>query len=442
MTPRLLLLLPLLGCTQVDVVAFRPDGEVPIGDGGAEDGAVEDAAVGFCEGGGPLVLVGDGRVGCSGSVVQTTFRYALCTCDGLAVSAPLMTDAFDSRDGPYTSGEGGGSLGTNGRFDISADVDVGGALVVGGDALQFGSTDLRVRARLQSAGPLTGDGLLAVGGDAAVNGDLRVEDLFVGGTVRTPPGATVEARNIDEAPRRESGAVTVPPPCDCAPERLLDVGALVDAHRTLNDNDAVGLSGDALTDLSADGRLTLPCGRYHVDRIEGEALTLEATGRVALFVDGDLALGELTIALDEGAEVDLFIAGNVLGQARWTLGDTSQPVGVRIYVGGSGTLELAGGATFAGNVYAPRAELVTPASVEVFGSLFARRVVASGPLTVHYDRALLRGAEGCPAPGPCESCLDCGNQACVDGTCGECTSDTDCCAPLVCAAGTCIPQIL
>ncbi len=438
MSPRLLLLWALVGCTQVDVVAIRPDGAAPIVDGGADD----DGAVGFCAGDGPLVLVGDGRLGCSGTVAQTTFRHAICTCDGLAVSAPLATDAFDSRDGPYTSSEGGGSLGTNGRFDASAAVDVGGALTASGDGLQFGASDLRVRARLRSAGPLTGDGLLAVGGDAAVNGDLRVEDLFVGGTVRTPEGATVEARGIDEAPRRETGPVSVTPPCDCAPERLLDVGALVDAHQTTNDNDAIGLEADALMDLGADARLTLPCGRYHVSGIEGDALTLEATGRVALFVDGDMALGELTIELSEGAEVDLFIAGNVLGQARWTLGDTSQPVNVRVYVGGGGTLELAGGATFAGNVYAPSAELVTPAAVEVFGSLFARRIAASGPLTVHYDRALLRGAEGCPEPGPCESCLDCGNQACTGGTCGECTTDADCCAPLVCAAGTCIPQIL
>jgi len=440
MSVRPLLLVCLVACTQVDVVAVRPDGSPPIADAAMD--AARDAQAGFCEGGGPLVLVGDGRLSCSGAVAQTTFRYAICTCEGMALSAPVTTDAFDSREGPYTSGEGGGSVGTNGRFDASADVDVGGGLDVGGSGLLFGSTDLRVRARLQSAGPLNGDGLLAVGGDASVNGDLRVEDLFVGGTVRVPADAVVEARGIDEAPRRASGSVTVAPPCDCAAERLLDIAALVAAHASVNDNDSAGLSPDALTGLTGDARVTLPCGRYHVDRIDGEALTLEATGRVALFVAGDLALGELVIELAPGAEVDLFIAGNVLGQARWTLGDVSQPANARIYVGGDGTLELAGGATFAGNVYAPRAELVTPAAVEVFGSLFARRIAASGPLTVHYDRALGATGEGCPTPGPCESCLDCGNQACVAGACGECASDTDCCAPLVCAAGTCVPQIL
>lgn len=442
MSTRPLLLVCLLACAQVDVVAVRPDGSAPIADAGARDAEPADAGAGFCDGDGPLVLVGDGRLGCSGAVAQTTFRYAICTCEGMALSAPLTTDAFDSRDGPYTSGEGGGSLATNGRFDASADVDVGGGLDVGGSGLQFGATDLRVRARVQSAGPLTGDGLLAVAGDASVNGDLRVEDLFVGGTVRVPAGATVEARNIDEAPRRETGPVTVNPPCDCAPERLLDIDALVAAHASENDNDLVPLGADALTDLPADARLALPCGRYHVDRIDGEALTIEATGRVALFVDGDLALGELRIDLAEGAEIDLFIAGNVVGQARWTLGDVRQPANARIYVGGGGTLELAGGAVFAANVYAPRAELVTPAAVEVFGSLFARRIAASGPLTVHYDKALGRSGEGCPVPGPCASCLDCGNQACVAGRCGECTNDADCCAPLVCAAGTCVPQIL
>lgn len=442
MSARPLLLVCLVACTQVDVVAVRPDGAPPIPDADVLDAEVPDAEIGFCEGDGPLVLVGDGRLGCTGAVAQTTFRYAICTCEGMALSAPVTTDAFDSREGPYTSGEGGGSLATNGRFDASADVDVGGGLDVGGSGLLFGATDLRVRARLRSAGPLNGDGLLAVGGDASVNGDLRVEDLFVGGTVLVPDGATVEARGIDEAPRRDSGPVDVPPPCDCAPEQLLDIGALVAAHAAENDNAAAGLEADALDGLTGDARITLPCGRYHVDRVSGEALTIEATGRVALFVAGDLALGELTIDLAPGAEIDLFIAGNVLGQARWTLGDPSQPANARIYVGGGGTLELAGGATFAGNVYAPNAELVTPASVEVFGSLFARRIAASGPLTVHYDKALSATGEGCPTTGSCTSCLDCGNQACIGGRCGDCATDGDCCAPLVCAAGTCVPQIL
>ncbi len=34
-----------------------------------------------------------------------------------------------------------------------------------------------------------------------------------------------------------------------------------------------------------------------------------------------------------------------------------------------------------------------------------------------------------------------GAQACVDGTCGDCRTDADCCAPLICNAGRCEPLL-
>jgi hypothetical protein len=45
---------------------------------------------------------------------------------------------------------------------------------------------------------------------------------------------------------------------------------------------------------------------------------------------------------------------------------------------------------------------------------------------------------GSPA---CGTCSDCNNQACVAGRCGACTTDSQCCAPLICQAGYCLPQI-
>lgn len=39
---------------------------------------------------------------------------------------------------------------------------------------------------------------------------------------------------------------------------------------------------------------------------------------------------------------------------------------------------------------------------------------------------------------PCSSCVDCANQACIDGTCGSCILHSDCCDPFVCLDGTCI----
>jgi len=44
------------------------------------------------------------------------------------------------------------------------------------------------------------------------------------------------------------------------------------------------------------------------------------------------------------------------------------------------------------------------------------------------------------APPPqCNTCLDCNGQACNGGSCGSCQSNSDCCAPLLCKGGTCVP---
>ena len=280
---------------------------------------------------------------------------------------------------------------------------------------------------------------MAVGKDAYVAGDVRLSALDVGGVLTLPAEATLDVPALSTGETRRA-PVSVTAPCDCAEERLLDVGALVAAHEEANDDAALGIDPDDYANGGA-RTLELDCGKVWLSRIGGEALTIVARGRVALFVGGDLALeGPLEVRTEGEGEIDLFVAGNVVGAARWMLGDPAAPARVRLYVGGSGTVDLAGGGLFAGNVYAPRAELVTPSEVEVFGSLFVRRLVSSGGLRVHYDRAVLDAGDDCAPSATCTSCLDCGNQACVDGTCGLCRSDADCCSPLVCAGGVCVPE--
>lgn len=43
-----------------------------------------------------------------------------------------------------------------------------------------------------------------------------------------------------------------------------------------------------------------------------------------------------------------------------------------------------------------------------------------------------------PPAASCDSCEDCGNQACVDGACGACTTSLDRGAPLVCVNDACV----
>ncbi|CAN0589505.1 unnamed protein product, partial [Laminaria digitata] len=87
-----------------------------------------------------------------------------------------------------------------------------------------------------------------------------------------------------------------------------------------------------------------------------------------------------------------------------------------------------------------RSALVSSGPIEVFGALFARRIVPSGRLTLHYDRALQAAADDCPPRTDltCSTCADCRSSACIDGQCQPCVRDSDCCTPLTCQQGACL----
>lgn len=441
----------LAACSQDDVVGVVPtdalvrDAEAPL-DAPAD---APDATPGFCEGSGPVVLAGDGpfRLRCGGTVAETTFRFALCTCQDYASSHVLLTDSFDSSMGPYTPGGRGGSVGTNGPVASSADMTIGGALWIGhDDGLTLGGgADVNVAADLQDLGIVRGSlASLAVGADANVGGDIDLRDLRVTGTLTIPSAATFSVSGIETtgALRREPIAVVAP--CSCAPSALLDIAGLVDASRMDNDNIMGGIAESALDGFEGGATLTLPCSRYFLSRVFGTgALTLRVTGRAAIFIAGDLSLSDdFTVVVEDGGELDLFVQGNIISSSPITLGSPETPAKTRLYVGGSGSVNVVRGAFIAGNLYAPRAELTTAGPFESFGSVFVRRIAASNSVTIHYDTAVLRAGDDCPGDPPpeCSSCEDCRNQACNSGTCGACAESSDCCAPLVCAGGSCVPE--
>jgi hypothetical protein len=299
---------------------------------------------------------------------------------------------------------------------------------------------LEVEGSLRAGGMTTGSARFRAGKDLYVGGGVSLDRLYVGGLVRLPEGAPYDVRDTETVGGIVREPVDVEAPCDCEPTRLLDVASVVSEYRDDNDDARAGIDPGELGDGDA-RRLELDCGRYYFDRVGGGSLELVIRGRVAIFVDSDLSLtGPFVVRLEDGGELDLFVSGNVVGTDTWTVGDPARPSRLRVYVGGSGTVDLGAGGEIAANLYAPRAELVLPGALEVFGSVFVRRLAASGPLSVHYDEAILEVGDACPTPSGCTSCRDCGNQACVGGACGLCRADADCCAPLVCAAGACIPE--
>jgi len=278
-----------------------------------------------------------------------------------------------------------------------------------------------------------------------VDGDLSAASLSVDGTLTLPDSATLDVPGTVTVGSEERGPVEVPPPCACGDAELLDVAALVAARADDHDDARAGLEPGSLDGYGGDRLVELPCGRFYFRGISGTgSLTLRVTGRAAVYVDGDLAPGAgLTVELVDGAEIDLFVSGVLTTTGTVRFGSVDAPSRARLYLGGSGLTELSGDGLFGGNLYAPRSDLRVSAGIEVFGSLFVRRLAASGSVTIHYDTAVLEGGDQCPGdyPDECASCLDCrSGQACVAGTCGECSDSSECCAPFICAGGRCQPE--
>jgi hypothetical protein len=361
----------------------------------------------------------------------------------------VATDSFDGAQGAYDAGSAraGGGLGTNGNLSAQGTLTVGGALWVS-DATGMTVATATAQGELHSAGRVASGPSLTVGADAYVLGDVAATgDLHVAGTLHQPAGAKVSAGGAQTLGGSATGSFTVPPACDCDPALLIDVAAYVDAYRASNDDTAVGIDPDALSNVNTPTTLAVPCGRVFFSRVSGTgAITLTlAAGRTAIFIGGDLSPnGPFTIEAPPGSEVDVFVEGGVTAGSTFTLGDPSNPAKARLWVGGTATINLTSATLLAGNVYGPRSELVLGASpTTVFGSLFVSRVSTQGALTVHYDESVLQSGATCGGTSAqaCSSCHDCRNQACVAGTCGACTSSSDCCAPLACSAGQCVAVI-
>jgi hypothetical protein len=451
------------------------------GDAGSA-GAGGETQAQFCAGKGPPIVVGDnGKAVCTGAIAATTFRFGLCTCEGYVSSGKLTTDAFNSANGPYQPGQEDGAVGTNTGLNASDVFTIGGSLWVAGSSGIATAANVSIGGELRCGGDYVGSDL-GVGDDAFVNGKLIGKNVTIEGTLQQPAGADLLVSGTKNIKATKAGPVTVEPPCDCRPDQLVDIAGFVKGKKNDNDNASISLTASALTNVADDQTIELPCGRYYLDQMTGAGrITFHAKGRVALFIGGDISLSKgFAITVDDGAELDLFVGGNVNSASTINLGDTSHPAAVRIYVGGTGTINLSGGGVFTGNLYAPKAELVLAADTEFYGAVFARRVASAGDVTLHYDTAILNAGKDCPTAGGggtggtggaagaaggaghsgnagsgsagkagggppvdegCQSCRDCQNQACNGGVCGSCQSDGDCCAPLQCAGGTCVPRI-
>jgi hypothetical protein len=449
-----------MGCVDGDCVPAVPVGPDPA----------------KCVGGGAPIVVDTGTAAtCTGGLVQTAFTYGLCACNDIgvpAISAQVSVDAYDSTTGPYVPGGSGGSVGANDSISMTSNFTVTGDLrTTGVPGLTVRGTTI-VGKSLHVANALDRQAVLSVGLDAFVGAITGSSPASVTGALHTP--SCSPAPSSFTFGSCVAGAVSVPPPCRCAPSELIPIQALV-AHYAIpanNDNALIGLDPDVYAN-PAPGRLELPCGYYYLSRINAaQETTIGVHGRTAIFIGGSISAGSaLTFTLTPGSTLDVFVGGTLFAGAQLTVGTPAYPTETRYWVGGTcapggascqlngdccslactggtcapdGTtnppfsVNLTSNNQLAGLFYAPNGMVVTSSDLEMYGAIFAGDYHSSSSTLIHYDRAALK--EECPGTPPttCASCADCGNQACVGGTCGACTTDADCCQPLYCLTdGTC-----
>ncbi|MBA2665022.1 MAG: hypothetical protein H0U74_22235 [Bradymonadaceae bacterium] len=410
-----------------------------------------------CRGGGrPIDLEGGDVDRCAGEVAEEKFRWAMCACQQVDLtSGGLYTDAFDSLQGPYVPGILGASVGINSNFKCTAPADIGGSLWVGGphDLTLRGKVHMDMFAgRHASAGGGVGiDVLQNAKVGATINpggGGIRVSDTL------TVPATTSVGNGVTYGTLvREP--VAVPLPCQCAPDEILPIPAYIAASRDKNDNALIGLDPSLLNGATNFRRLDLPCGSYYLNGINlGTDITIVAHGRTALFIDGNVNAARLTMLASPGAELDVFIGGDITA-AGLNLGSPAYPAATRFYFGGSRRLVLSDSVDVNGFLYVYPGEIHITKNTEVFGGLFANKFSVSARLTIHYDRRILNAGETCREPDPDpdpDPDGDAGGHPdigpgpdagpgpdpdqCI-ALAGSCTTDGNCCAPLVCDQGKC-----
>jgi hypothetical protein len=394
-----------------------------------------------CTGGGPAVTVGGGSAAkCAGLVAQTNFTWGVCSCKNVSFSSEALVDAWDSTKGPYVAGQLGGGVGADMSISTDGAANIYGQSWAASTATAFDTQQLTVHQDLQSGGTVAG-GDISVTRDAYVAGDITSDSMTVGRNFYQPSG---KGHPSNLTPMNQ--AVTVPPPCNCG--NLIPVGDLVTWAKTNNDDAAIGLDPGIMSMAGHPARVDLPCGVYYMTGFSGGG-EIVAHGNVALLIDGSVTSSAdlvLTVA-DASSAFDIFVSGTIVATSSFKLGSPSYPALTRLYVGGTQTLDVQSTLIVGGEIWAGNATVLWESDSAAFGSIFAGDFQVVSNFTLHYDQGVVRAGDSCPPPGgggaggagggSCGTCHDCGNQACVNGTCGQCASNADCCPPLSCTAGHC-----
>jgi hypothetical protein len=335
-----------------------------------------------CTAPGPAIQLGDDGP-CAGALAAHLLKRALCACGALHVERGLFTQSLGMHQ---PSMGAAAAVGIDDSLQVDGPTQVAGTLdVAGGAGATFRRTSA-VLGTLRSGGAIVANQFLGVDADAWAGGDV-LGRIDVGGVLHATPfaaiGPGVSASDV------VFGPVAVELPCNCAAGPAVDLPALAAKRARANDDARLGLSP-----ASGDAPLDLPCGEFFVQSLTTNEVSVH--GRAALYVGGDATLGDgLRVLLDDGAELDLVIAGN-LSLATGVLGAPTA-ASVRVWVGGA-AVKVGAGASFSAALYAPSATVTSDGDLTVTGALYARAIVAAGDVGVRFDQKVLADGASCGAP--------------------------------------------
>jgi hypothetical protein len=376
----------------------------------------------------------------------------VCSCKNITFEDNALVDGWNSQAGPYVPGQLGGGIGADNEISSMSGADIWGQAWADSKATSF-SAAANVHYDLQSGGDISADGLNVMH-NAYVVGNIS-GNMTVGGTLYQTTGKG--SGGLNPVPL----TTPVNAPCDCS--NPIPVASTVTWAKTNNDNMAIGLDPAIMTQAGHPTRVDLPCGIYYMQGFSSGGVIV-GHGNVALFIDGDVSSsGLLTMTIaDPTSQLDVWISGTITSaQSQFSFGSGAYPALSRMYVGGTQTLDIQVGLVIGGELWAGNAPVLWESDSDMFGALFVGDLHVLSRFALHQDQAVVTvGSSTCPPPGGgsgsssggttssssgsppmCGTCKDCGNQACINGTCGSCTSNADCCAPLICQGGTCVPLL-
>ncbi len=393
----------------------------------------------MCAGGGPPPNVGSGSNSqtCAGGLGATSFTWSVCSCNNALMTDNALLDGWNSANGPYMPGQLGGGLGANKTITSDSVLDVWGAMwAAATTGTSINTQASTVYDSVESGNDVSG-ATLDIKHDAYVAGNIS--GATIAGTLFQPTGKShggVTAGAIVNQP------VTVPPPCDCTSK--VPVAGIVAYGKTHNDNAMIGLDPAILTGTAHPARIDLPCGEYYLSGVDGAGdVAIVVHGKTVVFIDSSInSNGFLTFTIaDSSSQLDVFVNGTMTSGGTIRLGDPNWPALTRIYLATANQFELSSAILVSGNIWVGNGKLLWTSDSDMFGSIFANDFEIQSRFNIHYDQSVVNQGSGCTPPTGCTTCKDCNNQACNNGTCGACQSNADCCSPLICQMGMCVPFI-